>query len=180
MMGFRLWFAVLIWGIAANVHATTISYLAENISANRWQYTYAVNNDSPLTSLNEFTVYFNSLLYANLDVGITIPGWDALVVQSDTILGTPMDGFYDAYSATGISPGGTVSGFTVAFDWLGATGAPGSQPFEIVDPADFSLIDSGVTTLYPNHPEPEPVPEPGTVLLTAVGLAGIAWKRRKE
>jgi hypothetical protein len=179
MRGFCLWFAVLLVGIAADVHATTVSYLADNISGNRWQYTYTVSNDTPLASLNEFTVYFNSSLYANLDVGITTPGWDALVVQSDTILGTPMDGFYDVYSAAGLSPGGGVSGFKVAFDWLGATGGPGSQSFEIVDPNDFSLIDSGATTLFLNLPNAEPVPEPGTVLLIAVGFAGIAWKRRK-
>ncbi|MBN1765568.1 MAG: PEP-CTERM sorting domain-containing protein, partial [Sedimentisphaerales bacterium] len=64
-----------------------------------------------------------------------------------------------------IAPGETVSGFSVSFDWLG-TGVPGAQFYEIIDPDDFSTLDSGYT-----------VPEPGTTILLCLG--GLMIHKRK-
>jgi MYXO-CTERM domain-containing protein len=66
--------------------------------------------------------------------------------------------------AGGIPVGGAVSGFAVQFDWLGS-GAPGAQPFDIVDPQTLQPLFSGTT-----------VPEPAGLLLLA--LAGLVARRR--
>jgi hypothetical protein len=95
-----------------------------------------------------------------LGVATLVAGWDQVTVDHDLIFGIPVDGFYDALAQdSGIAVGGSVGGFSVAFDWFGV-GTPGAQRFEIVDPLTFAVLDSGLTG----------IPEPGTIELLAVGL----------
>lgn len=168
----------LVLGLAVTANATTITYETSNISGNRWQYMYSIANDTPLPSLKEFTVYFDYALYANLSLVNSPSGWDPLVVQPDTILDAEQDGYYDAYSLAGLMMGNAVTGFMVEFDWLGSPSGPGVQAFEVINPDNFSMIESGTSVLAQDSNAP--IPEPSTVLLTALGLAGFVLSRRKR
>jgi hypothetical protein len=147
------------------VYATTISYDLANLGGNQWEYTYSVANDSLGSAIEEFTIYFGVGFYDNLAVTSSLASWDQLAINPDPSI--PADGFYDALTlATGIAPGATEGGFSVSFDWLVA-GIPGSQPFDVVNPSTFDVLDSGTTVTT------TPIPEPGTLLLLGSGLIGL-------
>jgi hypothetical protein len=146
------------------VRATTIPFDLLNVAGNRYEYIYTVVNDTLPIAIDEFTIFFPLGLYDNLEVARPMAGWDEITVNPELILGIPIDGFYDALAlVSGVPPGASVSGFSVAFDWLGA-GIPGAQRFEVVDPATFAVLDSGVTG----------IPEPGSLLLLVSGVLGLA------
>lgn len=163
----------LLW--AGNLQASEtveILYEANQLTGDRWEYTYTVKNNStdidPL-DIEEFSIYFAPTLYADLAVTTPAPlssDWDELVIQPETTLPVD-DGMYDALAlAGGIGWGTEAAGFSVSFDWIG-TGDPGSQAFEVVDPSDPSIVlFGGVTT-----------PEPCSVFLLAT--AGILFGRRR-
>ncbi|MBN2271655.1 MAG: PEP-CTERM sorting domain-containing protein, partial [Sedimentisphaerales bacterium] len=135
-----------------------------------WQYTYEVTNNSLSVPIEEFTVWFDYDLYANLAVETptTPPHWDQLVLQPEPVL--PDDGAFDAAKEAlggGIEIGRTLGGFAVSFDWLGI-GEPGPQPYDIIDPQTFQTIDSGITV----------IPEPATLLLLAAGGLTLLRKHR--
>ncbi len=60
------------------------------------------------------------------------------------------------------------------FDWNDPTSGPGTQFFEIVDPITFLPLDEGFTVPAQTT---NPVPDPGTLGLLALGLTALA--RRK-
>ncbi len=159
---------LMIIGISQVSYATTIDYSVNDLGAGVWEYNYTVSNDTLASNIDEFTIYFTYGMYDNLNVTTPVADWDELTVNPQLILGIPEDGFYDALAlVSGIAPGDTASGFSVSFDWLGSD-IPGSQSFEIVDPSNFNVIDSGSTTANAN-----PIPEPGTLMLLCSGLAGL-------
>jgi len=154
---------LLVVGVSATVSATTILYDVRDLGSGKFEYEYSVTNDTLAVDIEEFTIFFDMVLYSNLSLTLTPTGWDPLVIQPDIAL--PADGFYDALALVSrISPGDTLGGFGVSFDWLG-TGTPWSQLFEVVDPTTFETLDSGATI---------PVPEPLSILLLASGLGGLA------
>jgi len=156
-------------GSPSAASATLIEYELTNLSGNRWEYAYTVTNDSLGSALEELTIYFDATLFENLAVTGSPVGWDSLVVQPD--LSLPDDGFFDSLSTLGgLAPAGSQSGFRVAFDFLG-TGTPGAQPFEIVDPITFAVLDSGQTTA---------VPEPGSAWLLVVAAAALGLRRARR
>lgn len=151
--------------------ATTISYEATDLTdttpgEDLWQYSYTVGNF--LFNMDYgFTIFFDYLLYANLEdpPPSVNSDWDPIVWQPD--LNIPDDGAYDALAlADGAS---LADSFTVSFVWLGS-GTPGAQPFDVYDPS-FNTIDSGQSA---------PVPEPATILLVGSGLVGIIALKRKK
>lgn len=165
--------SLMLCGTSAS--ATTISYDANNIGGNTWEYSYTVENDTLSQDIEELTIFFEYGLYANLTVTSPVADWDELTVEPVEILGSPQDGFYDALAlVSGIAPGSSMGGFSLSFDWLGA-GTPGGQYFESVDPLTFSAVDSGITTAA----QSQSVPEPGTLLLLGSGgLAFVGFRKR--
>lgn len=150
------------------IPVTKIRYEATDIGSGRWQYTYEVTNISLTGAVEEFTIWFNYGLYDNLSIETPDPpagDWDEVVVQPEPVLLD--DGYYDALAlSSGIGIGEMVSGFSVSFDWLGS-GEPGSQFYEIIDPATFETLDSGYT-----------IPEPATLMLIAFG--GLLLLQREK
>lgn len=161
---------LLILGITSPSYATSILFNTTDLGGGTWEYEYTVTNDTLLTDIEEFTVFFEYGLYDNLIVTTPLtPGWDELTANPVLIFGSPNDGFYDALAlGLGIAPGNTASGFSVSFNWSGA-GTPGSQPFDIVDTLTFLTIASGITTSSSGAP----IPEPGTLMLLGSGITGI-------
>ena len=158
---------IVFLGFASASNGTTITYNVDSLSANSWQYIYSVINDTLGADVEEFTIYFDLTRYANLAVTASPAGWDSLVVQPDP--GLPDNGFFDSLAlGAGIAPGAGLSGFAVSFDYLGG-GAPGAQPFDIVNPVTFAILESGTTS---------GVPEPGTLVLLIGSLAALASSGR--
>jgi hypothetical protein len=148
---------------------TQIRYDIADLGLGRWQYTYEVSNISFPEPIEEFTIWFGIGSYDNLVIETLNPpanNWNEFVWDPEPVLGD--DGGYDA-RAKGLNIGlrESVTGFSVSFDWLG-TGSPGSQFYEIIDPADgYATIDSGWT-----------VPEPATLLLLICGGLGVMMRRK--
>jgi len=156
--------------------ATVITYEATHLSGDSWRYDYSLANDSLSAPLDEFTLFFDRDLYANLTDLIGPAGWDGLIAQPDPLL--PDDGFIDFLALDGgLAAGDSLGGFSVVFDWLGLD-VPGSQPFDILDSLTFTVVDSGLTTL--RAAAPTSVPEPATFGLLAFALAGACVARRRR
>jgi len=147
---------------------TEVIYKPSELGEGRWQYEYSVENKDLFVPIQEFTIWFDFAKYDNLAVETAEPlasQWDEVVWQPEPVLAD--DGAYDAMALTvRIQLGKKVDGFAVSFDWLGE-GGPGSQFYEIIDPATFETIDEGWT-----------VPEPTTLIL--LGLAAIALSKKRK
>lgn len=157
----------------ARVDAAPIYFETQALGGSSWQYNYTLANEELGIPIYEFTIYFDLELYRNLSLATVPDPWDPFVAQPDPNL--PDNGFFDALTLSGgLEPGGSLSGFSIRFDYLG-TGTPGSQRFEIIDPMTFNTLFAGQTTplLIPQEP-PVGVPEPSSVAL--FGLALLAMR----
>jgi len=162
----------LLVSIPQNLKATTITYDEIDLGGGQWQYSYLLKNDTLATAIEEFTIFFDYGKYGNLAVNNPVPNWDGLTVNPDLIFGVPENGFYDVLAlGSGVSPGASLSGFSVAFDWLGS-GTPGVQYFEVIDPITFGTLDSGYTAAA--------VPLPGTFFLFGSGFLGFGFFHLKR
>ena len=142
--------------------STVISYQLNDLGDDKFEYVYTIENDTLQVPVEQFTIWFDAQLYDNLQIATQTPlanDWDEIILPS-TGLGIPLG--YDALEITdGIAVGGSLSGFTVSFDWHGES-LPGSQSFDIIDPVTSQAIDFGNT-----------VPEPVTLFLFAYGIVTI-------
>lgn len=157
------------------VEATVVVFDVANVFGNTYEYSYTVENDSLGSELEELAVYFEVGLFENLRMPAAPAGWDPIVIQPDVLLSDP--GFYDALAlGSGVPVGGSLGGFAVWADFLGV-GAPGSQRFEILDPATLGVLDSGDTVRTAGS-----VPEPASVFIIGIGLlaAGVVSRERRQ
>lgn len=147
-------------------YATVVEYSLTDLGGSQFEYEYAITNDSLGGPIEQFTIWFDVDLCDNLTITTQEPlasQWNEIILEK-TGFGLPIG--YDALSLTdGIQQGQTESGFSVAFDWLGAE-VPGPQFFEIINPITLETIDSGYT-----------IPEPATLLLVSFGMLAL---RRKQ
>ena len=165
--------ATLLFAGSLSAQATLITSDLVQLDTNTWQSTYKITNDTLPFDIEEFSIYFDFSLFENLVATGAPPDWDPLVIQPDA--GLPDDGFYDALAlAVGVIPGDMLSGFMVEFDYLGVD-IPPSQAFDILDPFNFDLLDSG-EVIFTSVTELS-VPAPATLGLLAIGLLGLT--RRK-
>lgn len=158
--------------------AAVISFTQTLLGGTQWRYDYSVAATATDSTIDEFTIFFDPLRYANLVLESAPPSLDALVIQPDTQI--PADGFFDVLVLNGgINPGTSLGPFSVSFDFLG-TGTPGAQRFDIVDPNTFSTLSTGFTTPAVIAPPPTSnVPEPDSLALTGLAFALILTFRRR-
>jgi MYXO-CTERM domain-containing protein len=161
--------------MALQAHANPIFYEISQLSAQRWEYRYTVDNQT-VQPIEQFTVWFQLGQHQNLEVTASpTPDWDGLAIDPDAEL--PDDGFADWLTfGQSIGVAETLSGFSVAFDWLGS-GTPGSQFFEIIDAFDASTLSAGFTQPLMVGP-PAQVSEPTALTLLGAGLLLLLRRRR--
>lgn len=159
---------------AAN--ATIINYSATALGGTHWRFDYSIHNDTLGKELDEFTIFFDENLFANLSNATGPSGWDLLLIQPDTAI--PSAGFIDGLmTGGGIAIGEILGSFSLTFDYLGS-GSPGSQQFSIVDPTSFNELDRGMTRL---SSPPGVLPLPDTLPLMLTGLGALAyWRQRRD
>lgn len=154
--------------LAPAVHAADIQYTATSLGGTNWRYDYVVTNDD-LPGLDEFSVFFAADSFANLVVSASPPGWSSIALQPSG----GADGLFDSLALNDSLPlGASVGGFSVSFTFLGA-GAPGAQPFVVIDPFDGNVVlQEGITRA---------IPEPQTLALLLAGVVPLAaWARRRR
>lgn len=181
MTGIRGWarwaVAIVACAVAGSASAVTIAYEATQLEGATWRYDYVVTNDAGTDPLQEFAISFAVGSFANLRDAMSPAGWDALIGVVDPQL--PDDGYVDwcafdgtACAGSGIAGGTTLAGFSVVFDWLGS-GAPGSQPFDVITPEPFAIVASGITVPF----QRVAVPEPATLALFGLALFAVGLSR---
>ena len=163
-------FLILLFLPFGAANAGTILYEATDLvdttpGEDLWMYSYVLNGFTFFENYG-FQIFFDYMLYSNLEDPPPLVNldWDPIVFQPD--LGLPDDGIYDALAL--VDNPSLADPFTVSFVWLGA-GSPGTQLYEIYN-ENFDIIATGETTV---------IPEPTTIILLGSGLLSLAGLRRK-
>jgi len=177
---FKKCFVLVMFGFISRIalSAPTLSYELFQIDGTQWQYNYTLFNDSEFI-IEEFSVWFDYNLYSELQLQSTpdvSAEWDEWISQPNSDFAA--NGLYDPFALTGneVQPGETISGFAVSFNWLGS-GSPSSQPFDIIDPTNYSVpLFSGETILDTPHV----IPVPSAGLLATFGIATVFSYIRKR
>lgn len=165
--------------MASSAKAITIEYTAQNISGNTWSYSYFLSGNA-FSQFQGFQIYFDYNFYSNLDPFPAAPNadWAPISVEPDSML--PANGIYDAIAL--VSNPSLLDPFVISFDWTGS-GQPSSQSFSLYSCND-ELCSNGFTygqsgrTVARSTIGNNPVPEPITTSLLALGLLGMAFVRR--
>jgi hypothetical protein len=178
-LGKIAFFGVSLVCMSVATAAPIITYTATNVSGSTWTYQYSLTNTAPTGIVSEFTTWFDRTKYSNLSVVATPANWDSIAIQPD--YGIPADGFFDSLAlGSGLGVNATLSGFSVRFNYL-ASGTPGAQPFEIINPSTFLTLYSGTTSIAGSSGggSGANVDAPATLALLTISLAALLSTRRK-
>jgi hypothetical protein len=148
--------------------AATIQYqVAPTLTAGVYEFTYFINGT--FSANQEIDIQFDPSLYTALSNGQASPSsdWDLMLLQPNMPLGGTGD--YQAYAM--VNNPSLAGPFKVDGTYTGS-GTPGSQAFTIktLDSSGMNVISETApswTTPY----NTDPVPEPSSVFLSAVGLS---------
>lgn len=167
--------------------ATSVLVDEEN-ALNIWRYDYTVVNDLGF-DIEGLQIFFadddsdyDALDASYEDVGLYSPadgsacapecpagpaGWDLVVYQpvAELDLSAILDGLAD--SGFAIANNTSVSAFSIAFNWAGV-GSPGAQYFEVYDPLNFDVLESGWTSAA----TVVPLPPAFWLMISALGVLG--------
>ena len=160
--------------------AATIAFTASDLGGGRWQYDYEVS-DTTFAPFDGFSIYFDSGLYSDLSAPSTAnANWFLQALQPDIVLGTPVDGIFDAIA---VDAGASLAAaFSIQFTFHGV-GTPGAQLFDLTRFEPFDPLAAVVEPLFLDTlggGETTAVPEPGTLLLVASGAALLAPLARRR
>ena len=157
--------------------AVSIQYRLVPMGGNVYRYVYSITNTGS-GSVQLFDIYFNTALYDESSLQIVSPANIQLAWSEKKLVSLPgVPVAYDALALQGgIPAGGSASGFSVQFTWIGS-GTPGSQAFDIFNPTTFAKLESGTTAPEPASTVPLPPSLP--LVMTGLGLAfAAAYQRR--
>lgn len=163
----------LLSGLCATAQASYVEHTLTATAANRWRASFSVTQGGGVAPIESFTLYFDAALTSALGDALAPPGWDPLVVQPDTGLGS--DGYLDLLALdplAALNSGARASGFAISFDWHGLS-APGGFRFSVNDPVSFAVLESGFSAAV----GPAAVPEPASWALAGLALAALACRR---
>lgn len=166
------------------IYSTTELSSDPSAGTSTWQYNYSITNTTPgasaLPAIDEFTIFYTLGTFSNMTVASSPGNWDSIANQPDP--GLALDGYFDAQSLdTGLTAGGTTTGFSVDFTFMGL-GAPGAQLFNIVDynnPNTYpNPLDVGYTRLAGTAvPEIDAASAVGAMTLLMGGLLVLRGRK---
>ncbi len=165
--------SLIIMMVSSKASAAIIYFEEASKIGNRYEYNYSFFNDSSI-DVDWFTIWFDADSYQNLEITNSPTDWDPIVAEPDPFFG---DGFADWFSfGAPIEVGEILSGFSLAFDWIGAEATPfSSQHFEVYDSSNSGLIEYGSTSKIG-----APVPEPSTTVLMMLVVGYFMWAQRRK
>lgn len=164
-----------------------ISYDYTDNGGGNYTFDFTVSNTSDEPSmLDLFNISFDADPvwgnYSNI-TWVDNQSWDYVEAEDWDPAYGDLPGYVladDYFGAGGIPTGGSVSGFTVSFDYAGAL-APEAQLFSYY--AWFSDLEGEFLAEIPGTtryvPTAHPVPEPTTILLLGTGLLALSGYGRK-
>lgn len=163
------WIVMLLAWASMLPASASITYTVAPQGNDVYTYSYDVINEWAAT-VDEFSIFFDPVLFADLQLASSPMGWDALVIQPDRLL--PSDGYVDLLAlSSGLGTGESLTGLSVTFTFLGQ-GVPGAQAYHIVDPVTFEIRISGRTENL--SAPPTTVDAPTSAALLLAGLAAFA------
>jgi len=168
-----------------SLSAATITYSVTSLGTStlgnpNFRYTYNLTG-APLALNQELGILFEVSRYASISNGVALPGTglDLLLFQPGNPIAAP--GRYSLLAL--VNNPSMIGTFTVdvAYILAGNAPTPGAQSYVIdqFNPQGFfaGQVDSGFTTQSQSQ---FVIPEPGTIILSAAGLALVALARKRR